>query len=249
MSGDPSALRELAKYAPNYQTEVFDKYPDLVGVGSRPALLDANPVTALAFFYALPAFNRSGAPRAYRSFAITALDDTSSSRKIDTARFWETFQEICRDQGYGVNEKMNRGVIVEGADLANRRGNLYDWVHREVSTTGRLQPLYEEVVDITGIGENLAMFFLRDAIWVADIESKVGEGGHFYLQPTTAPIKECAKGIWPGRNNHDHGLAAELTKFCLNEGVSPIEFNQGAWYFTRFVTDSKSDIAREVEKL
>lgn len=111
---------------------------------------DGDSQSALSFFLLYHAFARVGGeqagygPIAHSLFKTLNLD---GKEDIPPNDFWEAFKSKCQQEGTGVNARLNEGVITGLANLANRRGNLFQWVRDEVEATGELRHVFLEVTD------------------------------------------------------------------------------------------------------
>lgn len=241
-----SIVVELADYAPNYQNEVFDAIADELDV-TRRGLLEADSRKGLAFFLRLYGFSRSGARKAgYQHRAVEALQKTPDGDLMEPDAVWRRFATECERNGTGTYERRNRGLVTETCRFANRKGNLFRWVPREIENGVRLQSLVEELESIHGIGPGKSRFFFRDAVWLSDSEVEIERKDRYLLQPITGPIETVGETLWPGCETEDE-LAKRIARACENAGVSGVEFNQGAWYFQDRVSEDLDSLVREVE--
>lgn len=221
-------VAELAGYAPKYQAEIFDSVADELNV-NRNGLLEAEPRKGLEFFYRLYGFNRDAAMNAgYQYRAVEALRKTETDDVIDPQTLWEQFETECTRNNIGPYENRNRNLLVETAQFANRKGNPFSWVARELENGVQLRSLASEVRSLHGIGPGKARFFLRDAVWLC--EADVTGRNRRELQPMTGPIQKAASTLWPHLESKEE-MANRIVEACENAGVSEIEFNQGTWYF------------------
>lgn len=82
---------------------------------------------------------------------------------------------------------------------------------------------------ITSVGPKIASFYLRDLITVLHLQNKVSEKDQIFLQPVDTWVKQIAnilrideKDPWKARE--------KILDKCKLAGVSPVQFNEGAWY-------------------
>lgn len=250
MTRGGAAVTEIAGYADEYQTNVFDELLGEFDV-NRDELLDADPITSLEFYFRLYGFNRRGRPReTYASNANAALDAAATGQRIDPDELWLGFEAECRRTSVGVNPSHTRGVVEGTARLVNREGNLFQWVGREVDDHGRLSVLYDELTSLGGVEPAIAKFFLRDAVWISDVEYGVRNPDERFLQSMTRWVTAVTESLWPTLDGaNDDVLAKRIVDACREAGVSGVEFNQGAWYFGREVVGDPSAIESRVDAL
>jgi hypothetical protein len=77
---------------------------------------------------------------------------------------------------------------------------------------------------ITSVGDKIASFLLRDTVFVYDLEAYLKAEDYYYLVPIDTWVKKVADKLGIKANAKDIAIT------CQQNGVSPIRFNQGAWY-------------------
>lgn len=250
MTGTSAAMAEIAEYADEYQTRVFDDVLKEFD-RTRSGLLHADSTTSLKFFFRLYGFNREGAPReTYAESANNALETATTRQEIDADELWQGFKARCRDADVGINPRCTRGVVKDTAKLVNRKGNLFKWVGLEINDHGRLTEPYNKLTSFNGIGPKIAPFFLRDAVWVCGVEDEIRGSDRYLLQSMTSWVELVAEGLWPGlAGTDDESLAKHIVDACDDYGVSSVAFNQGAWYFARNVVGDSNVVPERVREL
>ncbi len=194
-------------------------------------------------------FARGGAEQAnYGEIASKALEQEVTGRfnrfikQTDApVRIWEKFVSICTEEWKGTNEKLNKGVIHGLVTLASQHGNVMSHLKEEISDD--LEQAFIHLNTIHGIGPKVASLLLRDTAWLYDLENKIPPEYRIYLQPVDRWIRRIARCMWTDLDNEavpDWVIAKRITDACNRYGISPIHFNQGAWYFgAREVRDEK----------
>lgn len=102
---------------------------------------------------------------------------------------------------------------------------------------GRINTHYEELQPrrsrkgITQVGPKIAAFYLRDLVSLYGLEDKVPAEYAFCLQPVDVWVEKVARqlGIVDQGANPDK-IQSAIIAHCQAEGISPLLFNQGAWY-------------------
>lgn len=237
--GRDAALHHLSSYAANYRCKFFADRAAAVDCDYR-SVRNADPQTALALFYYHYTFNRAGGARAgYNDIATTALAEVDA---IDPERLWTVFKRECEARDIGLNARINEGAVTESAALAQEKGNLFDWVGREVTTGDGIEAAYETINAITGVGEKITRFFLRDAAWICDLEGEFDKTTGQYVQPIDVWIRRAATTLWTDATDmSDRDLSQRLATACADHNCSGIAFNQGAWYYGAKVVDGDPD--------
>jgi hypothetical protein len=103
---------------------------------------------------------------------------------------------------------------------AGEIGQHYDEIQRSRNEAGIVQ-----------VGPKIAAFYLRDVVSLYELEDKVSAKFQFALQPIDVWIRRVAfeTGMIP-RGASDKRIAQAIADLCSEEGCSPLQFNQGAWY-------------------
>ena len=247
-SGDAAAAENgaviewLASHAATYESEHFK--PRAQDVGLAPdSLSTASPTEFLKLWFRHYGFNRAGGARAgYPQIGVELLEN-GEGRLDAPDQLWDAFVARCDERGVGVNRHTNHGVVVETAELVRDHGNLFAWVAETVEETGRLEPAYEDISSISGVGEKIARFFIRDAVWVTDTEAAVPKEDHPYLQPMDVWTRRVAHVLWEDLwSASDAELSEACAEACDRAGVSNAAWNQGAWFYGAKVCDGDPEV-------
>ena len=196
--------------------------------------LAVDPRYGLQLFFFTWAFERFGAPHAYRIASVKAV----SSLKTSNGELSKLFGRFCHGK---LHPQANPAVDPKAADLD---------VPRIVQMVGQgaLGDAFN-ALDLKGVGPKLRAFFLRDLVTLLKAESKLSSDPKAFLwcQPidvwvrfaaeelcgtrTFQPVPAAsAKGMLKGR---DLALASGIIELAREAGVSPLKVNQGVWYFSR----------------
>jgi hypothetical protein len=102
---------------------------------------------------------------------------------------------------------------------------------------GKIEKHYEELQPsrsdkgITQVGPKIAALYLRDLISLYHLEDNVPLTFAFCLQPIDVWVEKLAHKLKIVGPNANHlGIQRAIVKLCQEQGVSPLLFNQGAWY-------------------
>ena len=96
----------------------------------------------------------------------------------------------------------------------------------------KMQELHNELTKIRQIGDKTASFFLRDVVAVFNLTKELEESDYVFLQPVDTWVRQISKKLKlvPDNGCSDERLKEIIVKTCLDNGSSPIKFNQGIWY-------------------
>ncbi|MEN3002325.1 MAG: hypothetical protein ABDI19_10875 [Armatimonadota bacterium] len=246
--------RLASEKADRFQREVL--YPQLARTmrisGSSPqevreALADAYyAFRAMLGYYA---FAKRGNDRfEYSAFALQALERALKGKRENfgallasgTApqQLWEAFVQVCQENQRKVNEQLNRGLIEGLAEFATRIykedeiGNIWTTIHQAIVRSGRVEPIYQQITDIRGIGPKVGSLLLRDMVALYELESQIEAADYHYLQPVDTWIRRIGPMLTDELTNDsaDWIIAGKLSKLCRRNRVSGVRFNQGVQY-------------------
>lgn len=94
-----------------------------------------------------------------------------------------------------------------------------------------IKKLYDDLVSIRQIGDKTATLFLRDTVAVYDLENQIADSDYILLQPIDTWVRKVSEKLkLAPRKTPDKQLKNVIIRACINEGFSPIKFNQGIWY-------------------
>jgi hypothetical protein len=141
---------------------------------------------------------------------------------------------------YGVLDRarMSRIKLVISTlnHLTKTEINIVNWVLLEIQKGKSLKWVCEylyknQKTKIFGIGFKTASFFLRDFVSIFDIEV---EGEDFFsVQPVDVHVEETAikLELLPSRGMDKNIIVKKIIEFCCQNDISPIVFNEGAYYW------------------
>jgi len=84
------------------------------------------------------------------------------------------------------------------------------------------------------LGRKVSAFYLRDLVWLADLEEQIPLMDRMFIQPVDIWVRRLARLLWPKYNTDrldDLLVARKLSSECHRYQVSDVALNQGAWYF------------------
>ena len=199
----------------------------------------------LKLFFFQWAFERSGAPRAYRIAAVKAV----SSLKDSQAELPELFGQFCAGKADAIESEPESRFWKKG-NIPAVDPKIKDFDVCEIVRLvkkGALSDAFKKL-ELKGMGHKLKAFFLRDLVTLLKAEPKLDSDCEAYLwcQPIDVWVRlaasELCKTETPTRIRGDSGKyhlnGADLAKaraiinLSLDANVSPLSVNQGIWYFS-----------------
>jgi hypothetical protein len=230
---------------PQLSRALRKQLPDSQAV--RDALAD--PYYAFRAMLGYYAFAKRGNDRVeYSGFALQALDRVLKGDKANFSRFlasgnapeqlWNAFVQVCQENQRKINEQLNRGLIEGLADYAARlyaedeMGNIWMDILQSIVQSGRVEPVYQKITEIKGIGPKVGSLVLRDMAALYDLESRIDPGDYHYLQPVDTWIRRIGPLLSDeiDEKTADWVIAGKLAKLCRRNRVSGVRFNQGVQY-------------------
>ncbi|MDI9639972.1 hypothetical protein QPK87_19980 [Kamptonema cortianum] len=215
---------------------------DLSPESLREAL--SSPWPALQAFFGHYAFSRRGRDREELSAAaLAALEPFSKDSALlaaeDGVSLWDEFCSVCESKGRKPNEAQNRGLIQGMMELAQEAYadqciSLFDWVANAVASEHKLEPQFLRIVDIRGVGPKSTSAFLRDVVYLSNLESQLEASEKIYVQPVDRWLRLVSKYVVPEKSISDAAdwiIAGKISKYARRANVSSIRFNMGVTYF------------------
>lgn len=225
-----------------------------------------SPFGALAAFYSHYAFARRGKERdVIATAALSALNECAAVvgeqgliGSDDSVQVWAAFESILTAQGRKPREEQNRGPVQGMLELAQEIHRLYPglslatWVVRGVSEASTLEPAYQRIVDIRGIGPKSAATFVRDVVVLFGLEDSVDYADRIYLLSVDRWLRRVLPKITdePGLDNApDWIVAGKVAKYTRMANVSACRFDMGVTYFGQRVVVNEGRFDAEFERL
>lgn len=225
-----------------------------------------SPFNALLVFFGHYAFGRRGKDREeFSSLAVESLKrlvtKTPFEKVLDQSdgtSLWESFDKLCIERKRKTNEMQNRGPIQGMLELAQEIHrldpglSLATWVTEGVLDTGRLEPQHVRIVDIRGVGPKSASAFLRDMVWLYDVEDAIEPAERLYVHPVDRWLRLVTPEVVPEPGLGDPAdwiVAGKISKYARKAGVSGARFNMGTTYFGQRVVQDPDRFSREIDQL
>ncbi len=91
---------------------------------------------------------------------------------------------------------------------------------------------------ITQIGPKVAGLYLRDLVALYELDGNVSADIAYSIQPVDTWVRKLAYRLGiAGKGTNDDEVQKAIVEFCKSQGISPVLFNQGAWYVGYYAYD------------
>jgi len=217
-------LRSVEEYGRIYVKQY------LARARERRDAIRSDPLQALEFLHSklFMRGRRDAVSVAFRDQTAAALQRYGTLEAIDIAGLGDYLH------AQGVNNRHDRRMVIESVrfvrtELTTEGDNVYNWAV-ETIRDGRSRDAYLALDAIHAVGDKLASFYLRDVVFLDDMEDVVGTPDYPYLQPVDTWVLRVGRSL-KVIDKGDAGSAAKdkLISVCLAADVSPLLFNAGAW--------------------
>jgi len=174
-------------------------------------------------------------------------EERTATYKRERSRQWETIESE-------LNQRIGKGKVGKGRDVTMAL-SILNFIGRPIVPSlnivnysvlnirkGEIERHYRELQGDQGgivqVGSKIASFYLRDVISLYQLESEVPEEFASCLQPVDVWVRRLANKIGlVGDKASDEEIREAIVTLCREHGVSPAQFNQGAWYMGYFAFD------------
>jgi len=196
----------------------------------RRDAIRTDPLAALEFLHSklFMRGRRDAVSVAFRDRTAAALHRYGTLEAIDLAGLDDYLH------AQGVNNRHDRRMVVESvrfarSELRTYDSNVFNWAV-EAIRDGKTRHAYVALDTIHAVGDKLASFYLRDVVFLEEMEDVVGVADYPYLQPVDTWVLRVGRSL-KLIDKDDFGAAAKekLIAACLAADVSPLLFNAGAW--------------------
>ncbi|MBL8068034.1 MAG: hypothetical protein JNM28_06270 [Armatimonadetes bacterium] len=224
------------------------------------------PEASIRVFLGAYAYARRGKDRdLYARTTLRALDQVLESTPIDElltagdgVALWDAFIVQCERRAIKPNESQNRGIVQGIPELAQEIfaldgcGSICGWVADGIEQTSNIEPQFNRIVDIRGVGPKSTSTFLRDLVLIYGLEAKVNPADRIHIQPVDRWTRLATTYCVP--EPHDDRLAdwivaGKVNKYARRAKVSGIRFNLGLTYFGQRVVREPSRFDAEMKAL
>ena len=205
---------------------------------------------ALVCFVNHYAYQRQGAPASYSKITKKTIENRFNGNiaavtLIDAKETWNDFKKIAKTEfnNLRVNKTHNpmnsdSGILTV---MANRNiTNLASHV-KGLIQNNQTKEAHRLLTSIRGIGTKISSLYLRDVAYLGKFpEIRIKD--QYYLQPVDTWIEQALSIIF-GREKPRvlKEKQERIVNLCITANISPIAFNQGAWFLgSQIATDYKT---------
>lgn len=231
MSDTSDQLATIAGFSTQYRTDQFDASDDDADPEADPFRLRflLKNIFASARSETVSTEYRQHTESVLRNHRSTIRNRWSESSDGISD---EALKQKLADQGVG--NQHDRRMVVEVLDFL---GSLHNIDHDVITYTqvrienGSINEVYAELNDIHNVGPKKATLYLRDVVTRWELEDHLEGDQYRYVFPVDVWVFRVAKelGIVSTDSLDWETNSTEIVEAC-GESVSPIAFNQGAWY-------------------
>lgn len=216
--------------------------------GEDPNKLLNQPWFALRFFFGRACFQGRRDEISQKVFEATIA---TLSRYFENESFAQRYQELKHQKWKPVEselqKRIGKGKVGKARDIdmvlstLDFIGQIKDLniVASSVEqicagkTTLHCKALQRSLSEtgIISVGPKIAALYLRDVVSLFELEDKVPAESLYCLQPVDVWVRKLANKIQiTDKHGDDLHIQKAFVALCQSQGVSPILFNQGAWY-------------------
>lgn len=231
-----------------------------------PKILFEDPADFLRLFFGHYAFARRGKERdELAEMSLATIDKALEAESMEDLLkrdsgevLWDLFVEQYEGDLERANEGQNRGLIQGMLELMQEVyeidgvGSVPHWIVSGVHKSRRLEPQFDRIVDIRGVGPKTTSMILRDVSFYFDLENITDPKDLVYVQPVDRWLRLLARIIVPepGMDSAaDWVIAGKVAKYCRKAGYSGIRFNMGTVYFGQRIVRSPDKLVDELRNL
>ena len=211
-------------------------------------------------------YARQGAPPRFWRLAAQAIGQAANKVGQYSSTFpeevWNNFVNLCQNPKYCVLE-VDQKLHPVGPNKRMPTVKDLTSLHLEVKNLMGYarQNLQANAADchtrikskIKGMRDKTTAFLLRDVAWVYGLEGKgslASADEAVYIQPIDVRVRQVSECLWPELRRKGWLIVAkEIVKQCNRVDVSPIQFNQGAWYLGARVIKDAANLCQKLSQL
>jgi hypothetical protein len=250
-----SLASSIVSYSSRYHQEMLSRYD--------PDRLLENWWAALDFFFGRACFQGRRddiSERVYQEVvavlsSLFSGDERTANYQKERYQGWETVErELKQRIGKGkVGKARDVDMVLSALDFIGQLPalNIVSYSVERVQH-GEIDEHYKELQrsknknGIIQVGPKIASFYLRDVVSLYHLGDKVPDEFAFHLQPVDVWVRKLAyKTEIVSDEASDREIQKAIVALCKEQGCSPLQFNQGAWYVGYFAFDLLLEILTE----
>jgi len=154
---------------------------------------------------------------------------------------WEALgrtYNIGRDKLYATGTKYDKKMVMDSLRFVLndcKDCNILEHSIQEIQS-GNIAGLSKRLHEIFNVKDKASSFFLRDAVFVYELDAYLKPEDYYLLVPIDVHVSRIVERLGIKAD------AREIAIVCQQNGVSPVRFNQGAFYFSYFSFDILLDM-------
>lgn len=244
-------LNAIAAYGDQYRSRHL--------VVFEPSTLEAHPLAALDFFLSRACFQgrrddvSERVYQAIKEVLFTLLSDGElrpSFQQLQSQDWAAVTRELQARIGRGkIGKARDIEMVTSTLKFIGRLPdlNIVNYSVNELRA-GEIAQHYSELQasppnGIVQVGPKIAALYLRDLVSIYHLEAFVPDQLAFCLQPVDVWVRRVAQRLGiPIDKTGDHQVQIAIVTLCRQNGISPLLFNQGAWYIGHYSFDIVLDL-------
>ncbi|MDY6892883.1 MAG: hypothetical protein SVO26_04095 [Chloroflexota bacterium] len=134
--------------------------------------------------------------------------------------------DIGEGKKYGTGRESDRKMVLSSLNFIVNHCDNYNILEHSIQNiqNGEIVMLSNKLHDIFSIGDKITSLFLRDTVFLYSLETYLKPEDYYYVLPVDTWVRKIADKLGIEANAKAMAIA------CQQNNVSPIKFNQGAWY-------------------
>lgn len=131
-----------------------------------------------------------------------------------------------------VNKKGDRLMVISLVNLtsSNEEKNILRYLI-DLIMSGKIESAYNTLDSIWSIGRKIASLILRDIVYIYELESSLCKEDYQFLQPIDTWVHKLSQRLGLVASDKIYNNEGkDISEKCLELGINPIHYNQGAWY-------------------
>jgi hypothetical protein len=132
----------------------------------------------------------------------------------------------------GLTNGADRQLVIELVDFLaklDENHEIVDYTVRSIKR-GDINVVYDQLIDIHNIAQKKAALFLRDTVTLRELENELSPKEYRYVFPVDTQVRKVVSTLGLVDTNASRNQIIDAVLEVCQPDVSPIAFNQGAWY-------------------
>lgn len=232
-------VKKIAEFHRNYESEFLQDRINKKNLYLR----DSNEALFFILSFSFYQGRRDELSREFETRAINTLNqflknknilETSKKRIINKEGLKREYDELYQKlKENKVNKDGDRLMVISLINLiqSNSEKNILKFIIDKIKSN-TISEAYKILDSVWSIGPKIASLILRDIVFIHELENYLKKPDDYYfLQPIDTWVHKLSYEIGminKGKIYKDE--AKDITNKCFEFNISPIHYNQGAWY-------------------